>query len=173
MNFDELQQFVKTQKCSNIKIKAQKLNVAVPDAVWILPKSFEQLKSLDGLLYESDYDLVIKLFKMNNIPYSLLDKNKTTYPKLSQHSFEFVTLPLIIFTIDFIKENPDIIFTALNTLNSFFKKRLHRDPNKNKYTIESSVIKEVKNSSFKKYEYKGPQDGYKDFIDLVKNDKDD
>lgn len=173
MNNNEIQKFVKIQKCSNIKIKAQKLDVVVPNAVWILPKSFEHLESLDGLLYESDYDLVIKLFKKNSIPYSLLEKDRTTYPKLSQHSFEFVTLPLIVFTIAFLKENPDIIFTALNILNSFFKKRLHRDPEKDKYRIRSSVIKEIKNSSFKKYEYEGPQEGYKDFIDLIKNDKDD
>ncbi len=169
----DITKFVKTQKCSNIKIKAKKLNLTVPKAVWILPKSFEQLQSLDDILYESDYDLVIKLFKQNKIPYSLLEKDKTTYPKLSQHSFEFVTLPLITFTIEFLKENPDIVSIALNTLNSFFKKRLHSDPAKGKYIIRSTIIKEVKNSSFKKYEYEGPQEGYKDFIDLIKNDKDD
>lgn len=173
MNDDNIKKFVKIQKCSNIKIKAQKLDLIVPNAVWILPKTFEHLKSLDGLLYESDYDLVIKLFKQNNISYSLLDKNATTYPKLSQHSFEFVALPLIAFTIEFLKENPDIISTALNVLNSFFKKRLHRNPEKDKYMIRSTIIKEVKNSSFKKYDYEGPQEGYKDFIDLIKNDKDD
>lgn len=169
----DVTKFVKTQKCSNIKIKAKKLNLTVPKAVWILPKSFEQLQSLDDILYESDYDLVIKLFKQNKIPYSLLEKDKTTYQKLSQHSFEFVTLPLIAFTIEFLKENPDIVSIALNTLNSFFKKRLHGDPAKEKYIIRSTIIKEVKNSLFKKYEYEGPQEGYKDFIDLIKNDKDD
>jgi len=170
---EDITRFVKTRKCSNIKIKAGKLNLTVPKAVWILPKSFEQLKSLDDLLYESDYDLVIKLFKQHDIPYSLLEKDKTTYPKLSQHSFEFITLPLIAFTIEFLKAYPDIISIALNTLNSFFKKRLHKDPDKGKYIIRSTIIKEVKNSSFKKYEYEGPQEGYKDFIDLIKNDKDD
>ena len=172
MNNDNIKKFIKIQKCSNIKIKAQKLDLTIPNAVWILPKSFEQLKSLHGLLYESDYDLVIKLFRQNNIPYSLLDKNRTTYPKLSQHSFEFVTLPLIAFTIEFLKANPDIISTALSVLNSFFKKRLHRNPEKDKYIIRSTVIKEIKKSSFKKYEYEGPLEGYKDFIDLIKNDND-
>lgn len=169
----DVTKFVKTQKCSNIKIKAKKLNLTVPKAVWILPKSFEQLQSLNDILYESDYDLVTKLFKQNKIPYSLLEKDETTYPKLSQHSFEFVTLPLIVFTIEFLKENPDIVSIALKTLYSFFKKRLHNDPAKAKYIIRSTIIKEVKNSSFKKYEYEGPPDGYKDFIDLIKNDKDD
>lgn len=170
---EDITKFVKTQKCSNIKIKAKNLSLAVPKAVWVLPKSFEQLKSLDNLLYESDYDLVVKLFKQNNIPYSLLEKDKTTYPKLSQHSFEFVTLPLIAFTIEFLKENPDIVQVALNALNSFFRRRLSRDPDKGRYMIRSIIIKEIRNSSFKKYEYEGPQEGYKDFIDLIKNDKDD
>ena len=173
MSVKHTRNFVKIQKCSNIRIKAKKLDLTVPKAVWILPKSFEQLKSLDGLLYESDYELVVKLFRKNNISFSLLDKNEITYPKLSQHSFEFVTLPLIAFTIEFLRENPDIISTALNILYSFFKKRLHRNPEKEKYIIRSTVIKEIQNSSFKKYEYEGPYDGYKDFIDLIKNDKDD
>lgn len=168
-----LKNFTTAKYCSNIKIKAKKLSVGIPNTVWILPCNFEQLKSLDNILYESDYDLLIKLFKKNNLSYSLLEKDKTAYPKLSQHSFEFLTLPLLAFTIEAIKENPEIIFTILDSLNVFFKKRLQRNPKKDNYTIRSTVIKEVKNSVFKKYEYEGPQENYKDFIDLVKNDKDD
>ena len=170
---NNFKKYIKIHKCSNIKIKARKLDLIIPNAIWILPKYFEQLQTLDKLVYESDYDLVVKLFKRNNFPYSLLEKNKTTYPKLSQHSFEFMTLPLIVFTIEFIKGNQDIIFTALNVLNSFFKKKLHRNPEKDKYIISSTIIKEVKNDSFKKYEYEGPLEGYKVFIDLIKNDGDD
>ena len=168
---NDISKFVKIQKCSNIKIKAQELGIPVPNTIWILPKSFEQLSSLDGLFYESDYDLVSKLFRQNNISYSLLQKNIDIYSKLHQNSFEFVTLPFIVFTIDTLARNPDIISTALNILNSFFKKRTHRDPYKDNYRVKTTVAKEIKDFSFKKYEYDGPLEGYKDFIDLVKNDE--
>ena len=163
----------KVQKCSNLRIKAKKIGIDVPSKVWILPNGIEQLQSLDEISYASDYDLVIKLFRKNNISYSLFEKNITTYPKLSQHSFEFVTLPIIAFTIELIKEHPEIITTALTSLNLFFKKRLHRDPQKQNYKIKSTVINEVRNSTFKKYEFEGPPERYKNFIDFVKTDKDD
>ena len=155
----------------NIKIKAQELDIPVPNTVWILPKSFEQLISLDDFFYESDYDLVLKLFRQNNISCSLLQKNRDVYSKLRQNSFEFVTLPLIVFTVDTLAKNPDIISTALNILNSFFKKRMQRDLSKDNFKVKTTVVKEIKNSSFKKYEYDGPLEGYKDFIDLIKNDE--
>ena len=36
------------------KLKLKELGIPVPNTIWILPKSFEQLSSLDGLFYESD-----------------------------------------------------------------------------------------------------------------------
>ena len=85
----------KTRACANYRNKAKKLGLEIPSNVWILPKGFEQLQTIDGVYYESDYDLITKLFRKNNISYSLMDKNKTSYSKLSQHSFEFATLPLV------------------------------------------------------------------------------
>ena len=78
-----------------------------------------------------------------------------------------------MFTIDFLKNNPDIILAALNVLDSFFKKRLHNDPNKDKYKIRSTVTKEIGHHVFKKYTYEGPQKSFKDFINMVKDDKND
>ena len=86
VNEKTITQFVKTRACANIRSKANKLNLDIPDGVWILPKSFEQLKSLDNFMYPSDYDLVAKLFKQNHIPYSLIHNDRTAYDKLALHS---------------------------------------------------------------------------------------
>ena len=164
---------IKTRVCANYRSKAKKLGLEIPSDVWILPNGFEQLETIEGIYYQSDYDLVTKLLRKENISFSLMDKSKTSYTKLSQHSFEFVTLPLITFLIETIKENPQIITSVLSPLSEFFKKRTNRLPDKENYIVRSKIVKEVKNSVFKEYSYEGPPDKYDDFLKFVKDDKND
>jgi len=164
---------IKTRVCANYRSKAKKLGLEIPSNVWILPNGFEQLDTIEGVYYPSDYDLVTKLLRKENVSFSLMDKSKTSYMKLSQHSFEFVTLPLITFLIETITENPEIVLTALAPLSKFLKKRTNRLPDKENYIVRSKIVKEVKNSVFKEYSYEGPTDKYDDFLKFVKDDKDD
>lgn len=165
--------YIKTRVCANYRIKAKKLGLEIPSNVWILPNGFEQLDTIEGVYYPSDYDLVTKLLRKENVSFSLMDKTNTSYTKLSQHSFEFVTLPLIAFLIEVITKNPEIVLTALAPLSKFLKKRTNRLPDKENYIVRSKIVKEVKNSVFKEYSYEGPSDKYDDFLKFVKDDKDD
>ena len=165
--------YFKTRICANYRSKAKKLGLEIPSDVWILPNGFEQQQTIEDVYYQSDYDLVTKLLRKEGISYSLMDKNKESYTKLSQHSFEFVILPLITFLIETIAKNPQIITSVLSPLSEFFKKRTSPLPDKDNYMIRSKIIKEVKNSTFKEYSYEGPPDKYDDFIKFVKDDKDD
>ena len=76
----------------------------------------------------------------------------------------------MVFFLDILQKYPSIITSALSVLDSFFKKRTQHDPQKNTYDVESTIIIEKSKSVFKKYEYKGSVDGYKYFIDYLKND---
>lgn len=153
-------------------MKARNLGLSVPNAVWILPKNFDRLESLDNVVYEADYDTVIKLFRRENIPHSLLEDGRT-YPKLVHHNFELLTLPIIVFTIEFLRNNPSIILTALNTIGSLLERRTRDDPNDNKHEIQSRVIKETKRGVYKEYTYDGPPSAYKDFVKMVIGDTND
>lgn len=159
------------KNCSNLRIKAKQLGIQVPSNVWIVPNNFEHLTSLENIRYSPDYDLTQKIFKKNNISFSLLEEDTLHYPKISQHSFEFAIIPLIVFTWELISKNPEIISSTLNGLFSFFKNRSHRDVGKENYIVKSEVIKEVKKSHFKKYSFEGPIEAYKDFVKMVKDDK--
>ena len=161
---------IKKEKCANIIYKAKKLNLPIPNGVWILPTNFEQLSGIDNVAYRSDYDLLTKLFRQNNIPYSLLEKTKSSYPKLVQHSFEFVELPLIVFTMELLKNNPNILLEALKPVYKFLKKRTRNDPEQDKYTVNIQIIKEIKNQVCYKYQYKGSLNGLSDFFQFVKDD---
>ncbi len=155
---------IDVKKCSNLRIKAQQLGVQLPSKVWIVPNSFETLTSLENIRYEPDYDLTQKILKQNNIEYSLLEEGNTHYSKVSQHSFEFAIIPLIVFGWELLIKNPEIVDLSLRSLFNFFKSKSHRDVEKENYVIKSEVIKEVKKSSFKRYSYEGSIEGYKDFI---------
>lgn len=157
--------------CPNIRIKAKKLGLSIPNTIWILPIGFERLDTLD-IVYESGYDTVSKIFSRENIPYSLLQPDEMTYPKRVQHSFELLALPTVVFIMKLIVENPDIISTALNVIDSFLKRRAQTLDSNNVFTVRSTVIKETKPGVFKKYKYNGPLSGYKDFIRMVLKDAD-
>ena len=161
--------YVIVKTCANIRMKAKKLGLAVPNAVWLLPKNFVQLESLDNVVYESDYDTVIKILNRGKIPCSLLEKDRITYPKLVQRNFEFLALPIIVFTIEYLRHNPNIILAALNLLNSLFERRVRNDPNSDRYVIRSKVIKETKRGVYKEYTYEGPPSAFKDFIKMVQS----
>lgn len=154
-------------------MKAKQLYLSVPNAIWILPKNFEQLKSLDNITYESDYDTVLKIFRHEDIPCSLLEEDKTTYPKLIHHSFELIVLPIITFTLEFLKSNPGIIMTSLNAINLLLERRTRNDPDSDRYLVRSEVVKETKRGVYKKYTYEGPPSAYADFIKMVQNDTND
>lgn len=165
-----LDDYVKVQTCANVRMKAKKLGLSIPNAVWILPKNFEQLESLGNITYESDYDTVFKILNRENIPCSLLEKGKVTYHKHVQRHFEVMALPIFAFAMEVIRNNPDIILTTLNALNSLLEKKVQNDPNSDRHVVRSKVIKETKRGVYKKYTYEGPQSAYKDFIKMVLGD---
>lgn len=167
---DSLDDYVKVQTCANVRMKAKKLGLNVPNAVWILPKNFTQLESLDNVTYESDYDTVFKILNRENIPCSLLEKDKVTYPKHIQRHFEIMALPIFAFVMEIIRNNPDIILTTLNALNSLLEKKVRNDPSRDRHIVRSKVIKETKRGVYKEYTYEGPQAAYKDFIKMVLGD---
>src|SRR5947209_19473924 len=110
---------IKTEGYPNIRIKAEKFGFTVPDSVWILPNGFEAMKEPSNILYSADYDTVIKLFRSNNIPCSLLDTN---FSKLQNNSFELFSLPLIVFPYHYLINHPEVIIDSLSLLSDLFRK---------------------------------------------------
>lgn len=164
---------IKSKKIPNLRIKARKLGLTMPDGIWILPQNFINLRDTSNILYDADYELLIKLFRTSNIQYSLIDENTEQYEKLVNHSFELITIPVMAFTIELLRKNHEIISTALNIVYNFLKKRLHRQLDVDNTIIKTSIIKEIKPHNFKQYCYEGNLDGYKEFLKFVKEDNND
>lgn len=157
----------KTEGYPNIRIKAEKLGFNVPKSVWILPMGFESLQDSNNILYSADYDTIIKLFRSNDIQCSSLD----SIPKLKNNSFELFALPLIAFTYDYIKENPQVIIESLKLLADLFRKHSKPYSKSESPQVKVSIIKEERKGSFKKYSYQGPESSFEKFIDYVKSEE--
>jgi len=161
-------ELIKTEGYPNIRLKAEKLGFSVPNSVWILPKGFEQLKDTSAILYDADYDTVIKILRSNNIPYSLLDAN-TSFSKLQNNSFEILSLPLLVFTYEFLKENPEIIIQTIKVLADLLRRQSKPYTKENSPNVNLTIIKEEKPSSFKKYVYNGPESSFEKFLEYMKS----
>ena len=158
---------VPTRAYIDVVRKADELGLPVPNAVWIVPSNFESLVSVGDATYDADYDLVVKLLRGASLPYSLLQGAGETYPKRVQHSFEFVVLPLLIFTKDVLANNPEIISQALGILLDHFMNKLRNDPMRDHCVIKCKIVKE-RAGLYVSAEYEGPVEGFKDFIEGVK-----
>lgn len=155
----------------NVRQKAQDLKVTVPEGIWILPENFFDVQSTSDVLYATDYELIVKLFRANNIPHSLINTSTGQYNKIVNHHFEPFVIPIIVYTIDLLQQNPSIISTSLNVLWGFLKKQ-HGAPDTSGPFPEIRVIKETSSGAFTRYEYRGPLDGFPDFIKFVRGDDD-
>jgi len=162
-------ELVKTEGYPNIRLKAEKLGFSVPDsAVWIVPNGFEQLKDTNNILYDADYDTVIKILRSNNIPYSLLDEN-TSFSKLQNNSFEILAMPFLVFTFEFLKNNPDIVIQTIKVIANLLRRRSKPYTKENSPNVNLTIIKEEKPSSFKKYVYDGPESSFEKFLDYMES----
>ena len=158
---------VHTRAYIDVGRKADELGLPVPNAVWIVPSNFESITSAGEATYAADYDLVVKLLRGAGLPYSLLKGDAETYPKRVQHSFEFVVLPLLIFTKGVLADNPEIISQALGILLDHFMGKLRNDPTRDQCIIKCKIVKE-RAGLYVSAEYEGPAEEFKDFIEGVK-----
>ena len=158
---------IRTKAYIDVERKAGELGLAVPDAVWIVPANFESMMSAGDAVYAADYDLVVKLLRGAGLPHSLLDSADVAYPKLVQQSFEFVALPLLIFTKHVLESHPEIIPQVLCVLLEHFKGVSRGDPRKDQHIVKCRIVKE-RADSYVESEYEGPIEGLKYFIEGVK-----
>lgn len=160
----------KIETVQSIRGKAEELGISVPKAVWILPHNFFALSSASCVLYEEDYELLVKLFRINKVPYSLIAKSTERYDKSVNHSLELMAIPIIVFTLSLLKENPGIVSTSLSPLVDFLNRR-SRTQLGGRNLIRVTVVKEKPHDS-KQYRYEGPVEGFSDFVKLVQEDRD-
>lgn len=154
----------------SIRGKAKDLGISVPNAVWILPQNFFALNDASGVLYEGDYELLVKLFRINNVPYSLIVENTERYDKSVSHSLELIAIPIIVFTLNVLRDNPGIVSMSLVPLFDFLNRRSHTRPG-GRNLVRVTVVKEKPHDS-KQYRYEGSVEGFPDFIKLVQEDHD-
>lgn len=143
--------------------------MAAPDRILILPQNFFS-QSASNFLYDADYELLVKLFRRNNMPYSLIGDDAGQPEKIVNHCFELFAIPTIAYTTQLLQQNPDIISTSLNVLSDFFKARARREVVETLMKVR--IIKETKQHTFNQYEYEGSSDDFQDFIKFVREDVD-
>lgn len=158
---------VTTRAYIDVRRKAGELDLAVPDAVWIIPSNFESMASVGEATYAADYDLVVKLFRGAGLPYSLLKSAEESYPKLIQQSDEFVALPLLVFTKGVLEKFPKIMSQALDILLEYLRSKSGRDHRKDQPAVRLKIAKESADTCVSA-EYEGPLEGIKDVIEAVK-----
>ena len=158
---------VPTRAYIDVGRKADDLSLAVPDAVWIVPSNFEAMTSAGEATYAADYDLVVKLLRGAGLPYSLLKSADGPYPKLIQQSYEFVALPLLIFTKDVLLSHPGIIQQALCILLEHLRDKSRSDPGKGQHNVKCKIVKSTA-GEYVRADYDGPLEGFGDFIEAVK-----
>ena len=163
-----MENMIKTEGFPNIRIKAEKFGFTIPDSVWILPTGFENMKEPNNIVYNADYDTVIKLFKTKNIPCSTLD---TKFAKLQNNSFELFSLPLIVFPYHFLINHPEIIIESVKWFAELFHKHSKSFTKNESPEVKVTIIKEERPSSFKKYSYQGPESSFNKFIEFVEREE--
>lgn len=159
----------KIETVPSMRSHAAKLGISVPEAVWIMPMGFFGLTSTSNVLYDLDYELLVKLFRMNNIPYSLIDKDTEEYGKLANNSFELAAIPTMAFAADFLAKNPKIISKTLVLISDSLRKRSRLYPGDN--SVRVAVIKEGQHGD-KQYTYEGSVEGLSEFGKIVQEDGD-
>ena len=75
--------------------------------------------------------------------------------------------PTIILAADFVRNNPEIVETALKIIIAVAKEQFKGTTGENRAKFDV-VVKESKNK-YKKIHYDGPVDGMKDLLDAVKD----
>ena len=158
---------VTTRAYIDVGRKAGELGLPVPDAAWIVPNNFESMTSIGEATYAADYDLVVKLLRGAGLPYSLLESADGPYPKLVQQSYEFVALPLLIFTKDVLLSHPGIISQALCILLEHLQSKSRSDPSRNQHNVKCRIVKDNE-GAYVSADYDGPIEGFGDFIEAVK-----
>lgn len=161
----------KIETVPSMRDHAAKLGIPVPEAAWILPRGFFGLAGASDVLYDRDYELVVKLFRRNGIPYSLIDGNTEQYEKLANNSFGLAEIPLIAFTLDFLTKNPTIISETLDLIRNFLAKRSRLQPDADSNSVKISVIKERRHDT-RRYDYEGRLEGIPKFSQLIQEDCD-
>ena len=161
----------KIETVPSMRDHAAKLGMPVPEAAWILPRGFFDLTRASDALYERDYELLVKLFRTNGIPYSLIDGNTEQYEKLANNSFELTEIPTIAFALDFLTENPTIVSKVLDLIRTFLDKKSSLQPDAGSNSVKISVIKERLHDT-RRYCYEGQLEGIPEFSRLIQEDGD-
>lgn len=161
----------KIETVPSMRDHAKKLGIHVPEAAWILPRGFFDLTSASDALYDRDYDLLVKLFRKNGIPYSLIDRNTEQYKKLANNSFELAEIPTIAFALDLLAKHPTIVSETLDLIRNFLGKKSSLQPDAGNNSVKISVIKERRHDT-RRYYYEGPLEGIPKFSRIIQEDGD-
>ena len=105
----------------DVSSKLEKLGCSPPEGIGILPEGFDASTSTDKFAQLSRTPTVVRLFKDNDIPVSIIKKEGQNLPSLHTASLEWFTGvgPTLLIPAALLAEHPHIVSLALNVLANY------------------------------------------------------
>jgi hypothetical protein len=154
----------------DVKKHGEKLGVTIPDAVVLLPLTFESAKSKSQLIDAPHTDTVRKLLEEQGIHAEKLKDDGQEYPPLVQHAVDWIG-PTIFFTAAAISQNPEIVSIALGVISNYLTDFFKGAP-KEERRARLKIVKETEDGC-KSFDYEGPAENLgqvKDIMDRFDNE---
>lgn len=149
----------------NVSERATELGCNTPTGLTILPLNFDTAKQKDDLLYRDTAGTVRKLWRLQGLEETSIEKSGDSFPLLGEREFEWVA-PTLFYSWALISQNLALAEMAISIISDYLSRILRGLPPKKK-SVRLDVVFEKADGECRKLHYEGDIDGLKDIPDAI------
>ena len=138
----------------------------MPTELMFLPSNLEEAGSTQDFMIRGEAATLQKILRLSGIYVEFMNKSGTETRFIHNKSFEW-GMPIILFTAEIIRTNPDLISLVLDIVKKHIADLFKGLANSKTISVEI-VVEKRKGGTFQKISYEGDLEGLSKLAEMVK-----